>query len=319
MKAAYIEKTGQPDTIKIGSLPMPELGDDEVLVKVQAVAINPVDTLIRSGRYQTTLHFPFVIGRDAIGEVVKVGSAVSAFKVGDVVWTNSMGYDGRPGVTSEYAAIPATRLFHAPGSVSPTQLIAAVHSAATAAILLDDILQVKAKQSILIEGAAGHVGRKLVTLAKLKHLTVSTTSNVNDFATLRSLAADHCYDYQLPLNQLHESFDVIVDTSGQITLADNIAHLNLAGQIGLITVPKPSERQFDVRDFYTHSQSIKGFVMSHATLEQLQKTGQKLNRLFAKNLLLDDDLELLPMTEAAKGHQLLEQHQNGKKKLVLTF
>lgn len=317
MMSAYIEQTGGIDVIKVGQLPVPQIKSDEVLVKVIASTINFVDTFVRAGTFKTELKFPFVIGRDAVGEVVARGDEVTDFKKGELVWTNSMGYDGRMGTTSQYTAVSQARLFKVPNSVEPLKLVAAVHSAATAAILLADILKVQAGKSILIEGAAGHVGTKLVSVAQYLGLSVSTTSNVLDFDNLQSLGVRNCYDYQKPISDINQKFDYIVDTSGKVNLQINLDQLGLYGQIGLLTAPQTNQFQFDVRKMYTQSQAIKGFVISHASLEQLQKAGQILNENFVQGKLLDDAILKMPLEKAAEGQEMLVKHQTKKQKIVL--
>lgn len=317
MQAAYIDQTGGINEIKIGELPIPEIKANEVLVKVIAATVNFVDTFVRAGTFKTELEFPFVIGRDAVGEVVACDDKVTGFKKGELVWTNSMGYDGRMGTTSQYTAVPQTRLFKVPSGVEPLKLVASVHSAATAAILLADILQVQTGKSILIEGAAGHVGTKLVSVAQYLGLSVSTTSNVLDFDDLRNLGVRNCYDYQKPISDINQKFDYIVDTSGKVDLQINLDQLELYGQIGLLTAPQSNRFQFDVRKMYTQSQVIKGFVISHASLEQLQKAGQILNDNFAQGKLLDDVILKMPLEKTAEGQEMLVKHQTKKQKIVL--
>lgn len=318
MKAAYVNQTGDYYQIKISDLPVPEITNSEVLIKTSAVSVNFVDTFVRSGGFKTNLDFPFVIGRDAVGTIVKIGSAVTNFHPGDTVWTNSMGYDKRPGTTSEFVAVPSNRLFLVPDNVDIIQLVASVHSSATAAILLNGVLEVEKEHSILIEGAAGHVGTKLVQFAKFLGLSVSTTSNPNDFSKLNQLGADKTFDYHQSLNEIPEKFDYIVDTSGKVELADNLKQLKLFGQIGLITAPPSNKFSFDVRQMYTNSQEIKGFVISHAPLEQIQMAGTLLNKLFSKGMLLDDDILRLPLQQSALAHKMLENHET-KQKIVITI
>src|SRR5689334_21029545 len=95
--AAYIDATGPARGIRVGTLPMPTLGSGEVLIRIRAVAVNHVDTYVRSGAYPTPLTFPFVIGRDAVGTVAAVGVGVSGFTEGDTVWCNSGGHGSRQG------------------------------------------------------------------------------------------------------------------------------------------------------------------------------------------------------------------------------
>ncbi|MDN6129210.1 MAG: alcohol dehydrogenase catalytic domain-containing protein [Tetragenococcus halophilus] len=285
MKAAYIQKNGEADQIKFGDLKTPQIDAHEVLVKVQAVSVNHVDTFVRSGGFKTKLSFPFVIGRDAVGTVVEIGSKTRNFAVGQRVWTHSMGYEGRQGTSAEFIAVPESRLFLVPEHVNPLELVASVHSSATADILLHSVLKIKQKQNILIEGAGGHVGSKLVTLASASGLDISTTSNLSDFAYLKKLGAKQTYNYQDPVNRINDQFDYIIDTSGKVSLQDNLDLLGLNGQIVLITSPNDNQFNFRVKSFYMARQSIKGFVISHATLEELQSSAHHLNYFFNQGQL----------------------------------
>ncbi|WP_462394550.1 quinone oxidoreductase family protein [Lentilactobacillus parabuchneri] len=323
MKAAYITQNGSAKDIIIGDLPKPQIAEDEVLIKVNAVSVNHVDTFVRSGSFETDTSFPFVIGRDAVGEVVETGANVTGFSEGNWVWTNSMGYQGRQGVTSEFAAIPADRLFHVPENVDPIQLVASIHSSATAAIVLKNIFKFQSGSAILIEGAAGHVGTKFVQMAHILGLKAVTTSQQKDFDLLDRLGSDDCLDYTKSLSkQLEKStisqVDYAVDTSGKVSLADNLRALKLGGQVCLITAPKPEKATFNVRKFYTQSKTIHGFVISNASLDQIQEAGKFINRMMADGYLLEDDVLEKSYTQAAWAHQKLEENAK-KKKILLKF
>ena len=97
MKAAFITQTGPPETIQFGDLPMPAPGPTEVLVKVKAVAVNPIDTYIRSGAVAMPLKFPYIVGCDLAGVVEAVGADVKRFKIGDRVWGSNQSLAGRQG------------------------------------------------------------------------------------------------------------------------------------------------------------------------------------------------------------------------------
>ncbi len=321
MKAAYINAVGQTTNIVVGDLPKPEIEANDVLVKVSAVSVNHVDTFVRSGSFKTAMTFPFVIGRDAVGQVEAVGQRVDRFEVGNWVWTNSMGYDGRQGVASEYVAVPADRLFHVPAGVDPIRLVASVHSSATAAILLASVLQVKPGSSILIEGAAGHVGTKLIQLAHTMGLRVITTSHPNDFNRVDRLGSDVQLTYEKPLGKQltkHqiEKVDYIVDTSGKVPLQKNLNVLDIGGAIGLITAPEDNKASFDVRKFYTTSKAIKGFVISHATVPQLTAAAKLLNQRMVDGFLLDDDILQKSIDDAAWAQAALESNSE-KARIVL--
>ena len=105
MKAAYITRTGPPEVIVYGDLPLLKPRPTECLIKVAAVDVNPIDTYIRSGMVPAQLNFPFILGRDLSGTVAEVGPQVKSFKPGDRVWATNQGFAGRPGTFSELAAV----------------------------------------------------------------------------------------------------------------------------------------------------------------------------------------------------------------------
>ncbi|MFU2182015.1 NADPH:quinone reductase [Streptococcus pluranimalium] len=323
MKAAYIIETGTTDRIIWGDLADPKPKNGELLIEVEAVAINAVDTFIRSGIYQTQLPAPFILGRDAIGRVVAVGAEVQQFHIGDRVWTNSMGYNGRQGVTSQLAIIPENRAFLAPKRVDSYQLVGSVHAAATALLVVEEMMRLEASQWLLVEGAAGHVGTKLVQAAKAKGATIATTSHPRDFDLLRRLGARECFSYAdkalgSQLRTLRpDGFDHIIDTSGKNALQDNLDLLAHHGAVTMIT--KPKEAIFNPQTFYMRSQSLRGFVISQVPLSQLQRVGEQLNQAFAKGELLEEQVRLLPMSEAALGHRLLEEKAEKKKLVLIAF
>src|SRR5262245_12021921 len=105
MKAAYINQTGPASNIVYGELPKPVPSEGQVLVKVEAVDVNPIDTYVRSGMVAMPLTFPAILGCDLAGTVEALGPKTSRFKVGDRVWGSNQGLLGRPGTFADYAAV----------------------------------------------------------------------------------------------------------------------------------------------------------------------------------------------------------------------
>src|SRR5215471_19130658 len=165
MEAAYIEKLGPPETIVFGDLPKPVPGASQVLVKVVAVAVNPIDTYIRSGAYSTRVNFPFILGRDMVGIVESVGGEVQRFSPNDRVWCNNQGYDGRQGTFAEYLAIDQEFLFALPHGVDLQKALTVLHSATTASIGLVREARLRSGESVFINGGAGNVGSAVLQLA----------------------------------------------------------------------------------------------------------------------------------------------------------
>ncbi|WP_093175721.1 alcohol dehydrogenase catalytic domain-containing protein [Sinosporangium album] len=124
MRAAFIKTLGPPENIRYGELPDPEPGPTDVLVDVTAVAVNPVDTFVRSGLFRTPIVFPFVVGRDLVGTVAATGPGAVGFAVGDAVWSNSLGHGGRQGAAAERVVVSADRLYHLPQGVDPVRAVA---------------------------------------------------------------------------------------------------------------------------------------------------------------------------------------------------
>src|SRR4051794_27115028 len=102
MKAAFLEATGSPDVVKFGELPTPTPGPGEVLVRVGAAALNPIDVYIRAGTVAMPLPKPFIPGTDLAGTVESVGPRVHSFKLGDRVWGSNQGLLGRQGTSAEF-------------------------------------------------------------------------------------------------------------------------------------------------------------------------------------------------------------------------
>ena len=118
MKAAFITKTGTPDVIQIGDVPLPQPGPREVLVRVKAVAVNPIDTYIRGGAIKAELPKPYIIGCDLAGVVEQCGPEISLLNVGDRVWCSNQGLFGRQGTFAEYAAVDEKWLYNIPAGQS---------------------------------------------------------------------------------------------------------------------------------------------------------------------------------------------------------
>jgi len=202
MKAAYIEQTGPPDAIRYGELPEPELRVGSVLVRVRAVAVNPVDTKVRGGRgkHGPVDNPPRVIGWDASGRVEAIGDEVTLFKPGDEVW-----YAGditRPGCNSEFQIIDERIVGRKPKSLSHAEAAALPLTTITAYEAFFDRLGIDRDgadkgQSILIIGAGGGVGSIGIQLAKHAGLVViATSSRPETAAWVKELGADYVVNHR---------------------------------------------------------------------------------------------------------------------------
>lgn len=308
MTAAYITRPCPADEIRIGRLPVPEPGSSEVLVKVVALAVNHVDTFVRSGAYRTRLPYPFIIGRDLVGTVV---AEAPGFAPGDLVWCNSLGLDGRQGSFSEYAAVPADRLYHLPGGVDPENAVASLHTAATAHLGLFKEASLRIGETIVVTGAGGGVGTATVQLAAAAGARVIATAREDDFDWCRRCGADEVVDYHDPdmypeiAELAPDGVDVFWDNSGQHHLEQTVPLLALGGRM-IILAGLGATPVLPVGQLYTRNASLRGFVISNATVAELAAAATAINHLLSRGTLVSRIGTRLPLTETARSHHLQE-------------
>src|SRR5712692_9177362 len=166
MKAAFIETTGSPDVIRYGDLPRPPPQAGEVLVRVAAVAVNPIDLYIRSGLVQMPVSKPFIIGCDLAGTVEEVGPQAVRFKQGDRVWGSNQGVLGRQGTFAEYAAVQENWLYPTPPNVDDQAVAAVALVGITAHLGLFRDAKLQPNETVFVNGGTGGVGSIVVQMTK---------------------------------------------------------------------------------------------------------------------------------------------------------
>ena len=196
MKAAFITETGDPGVIQFGDQPTPEPATGQVLVKVGAVAVNPIDTHIRSGAVALPITFPYIIGCDLAGTVEAVGSGVTRFKAGDRVWGSNQSLFGRAGTFAEYAAVGEEWLYPTPDAISDDVAAAGALVGITAHLGLHLHGELKAGETVFVNGGTGGVGAAVVQLAKAAGAKViATVGNDEKKALCESWGADCVINY----------------------------------------------------------------------------------------------------------------------------
>jgi NADPH:quinone reductase-like Zn-dependent oxidoreductase len=317
MRAAYVTEFGPPGSIRVGDLPTPDVGACDVLVRTGALAVNYVDTLIRSGRYRTTTPFPFVIGRDLVGVVASVGGSVDRFWPGAAVWCNSLGYCGRQGSFAEYAVVPQDRLYPLPDGADPVASVALLHPAATAYLGLFRHAHLRYGERVLVSGAAGAVGSCAVQFAAASGAHVIATSREEDADWCRAAGAEQVFDYRAPdlwarlARAVPEGVDVFFETSRHYAFDRALPLLARRGRFVLITgigstVPVPLE------PLYLRDASLRGFVISNASVTDLAAAAAAVNDGIRRGLLRVRIGRRLPLADAAEAHRLMESGVRGR-------
>jgi NADPH:quinone reductase-like Zn-dependent oxidoreductase len=311
MRAAYVTEHGPAEAIAVGELPVPAVGPADVLVAVQVVAVNPVDTFIRSGRYATPVPFPFIIGRDLAGQVISVGAGVSSFAPGDRVWCNSLGHEGRQGSFAEFAAVPADRLYRIPDGVAPDLAVAVAHPAATAYLAWFAHGLLRLGETVYVGGAAGNVGTAAVTMARAAGARVLASARPADFRRCRAAGADEVADYADPdlaaalARQAPSGVDIFWDTSGRQDLSLAATVLRPGGRL-LVTAGLGGQTSVPAGALYTKDISVLGFVISRADAGQLAQAATLVNQLTATGQLTPRIAGELPLSAAAQAHTRME-------------
>ncbi len=316
MKAAFIRETGAPGVIQFGDLPTPEPGAGEVLVKVQAVAVNPIDTYIRGGMVAMPLKFPYVIGCDFAGTVAAVGPQCQRFKVGDSVWGSNQGLFGRQGAFSEYAAVHEQWLYPTPAGETPQQAAAGALVGITAHLGLHRCAHLQAGETVFVNGGTGGVGSAVVQLAKAAGACVMTTAGTPEKREhCRKLGADIALDYRSPklddeireFAAAHGGIKVWYETQREPTLERTISMMAPRGRI-IVMAGRQARPEFPVGPFYVKDLSLLGFAMFNATAEEQRVCGEALNAAFAAGKWKPQIGKVFPLAEAAAAHQLQEQN-----------
>jgi NADPH:quinone reductase-like Zn-dependent oxidoreductase len=240
MRAVVIHSFGSPEVLKLEELPTPVPEADEVLVKVNAASVNPVDYMTRSGHFPPVRQeqLPLVLGRDVAGVVERCGSAVTRFKKGNEVYAM---LDLEHGGYAEYVIVKERDLAAKPSHLNFVEAAAVPLAAVTAWQGLFDHGRLQPGQHVLIHGGAGGVGHIAVQFAKARGARVSTTAAKEDTEFLRSLGADQVIDKSQPFESVVANVDLVFDLVDGDTQERSWAVVKQGGAI-ISTMSKPSER-----------------------------------------------------------------------------
>jgi NADPH:quinone reductase-like Zn-dependent oxidoreductase len=260
MKAVRIHAFGGPEVLQLEEMARPTPAADELLIKLHASGVNPVDWVVREGGNDALrgyLTLPLTLGWDAAGVVEALGSAVTGFRPGDAVY----GIPNFPGNGSyaEYCAAKASQFAHKPRSLSFTEAAGVPLAGLTAWAGLFEHGRLQPGQRVLIQGASGGVGSFAVQFAKAKGAYVIGTASAGNLAYLRELGADEALDYRgQPVEELVRDVDVVLEAS---PLRDNAARAKA------VSVLRPGGRFVSVNLDFPFDEAML------AALAQKQATG----------------------------------------------
>ncbi|MDT0567676.1 NADP-dependent oxidoreductase [Streptomyces sp. DSM 3412] len=242
MKAFVVEKYGK-DGARAAEVPEPTVGERDVLVKVSATSVNPLDKMVRNGEFKQLLKYklPFVLGHDVAGVVTRVGSAVRGFAVGDEVYARPR--DLRIGGFAEFIAIDMDDVAPKPASLTLREAAALPLVALAAWQVLVERAHVKPGQKVLVHAGAGGLGSTVIQLAKHLGATVATTTSTQTEELVRSLGADIVVDYtKEDFSTVLSGYDLVLDSLGGANLEKSLTVLKPGGLA--ISVVGPPDADF---------------------------------------------------------------------------
>jgi NADPH:quinone reductase-like Zn-dependent oxidoreductase len=240
MKAFVVAKYGK-DGLRAAEVPEPKVGNSDVLVRVSAASINPLDKMVRNGEFKQLLKYkrPFVLGHDVAGVVTRVGAGVRDFKVGDEVYARPR--DLRIGTFAESIAIDQDDVALKPISLTPHEAAAVPLVALAAWQILVEKAQVKPGQKVLVHAGAGGLGSTVIQLAKHLGAHVATTASGATEQLVGDLGADVVVDYKKQdFSQILSGYDLVLDSLGGENLMKSLTVLKPGGlAIGVAGPPDP--------------------------------------------------------------------------------
>ena len=306
MRVFRLHRFGGSDVLSRDEIPVPEPHGDEILVRIEASSVNPVDYKIREGEFPPVdeSKLPYPMGRDASGVVERCGKDAKSVNVGDTLFALSrMGH----GTYADFVILKPNDYAPRPRTLDHAQAAAVPLAALTAWQGLFDHGDLKKEQRVLIHGGAGGVGHLAVQFARHAGAHVIVTAAGRDLDFVRELGADEALDYHgEPFEQRVKDIDVVFDLVGGDTQERSFKVLRRGGII-VSTLGEPSQdkaKEFDVR--------VAGY-MAQADAGQLARVGQ----------LIDDGqvrvnvARQFAMQDAAAAQDFLEnEHVRGKVALV---
>jgi len=231
MKAMIIDKYGKVP-MRMAEVPTPEINEYEVLAEIHAASINPIDFKIRDGKVKMLLKYemPLILGNDFAGVIIKVGSKVTRFKVGDEIYARPR--KNKIGTFAEYIAIHEDDIALKPKNLSFEEAASIPLVGLTSYQALHDIMHLQKGQKILIHAGSGGVGTFAIQLAKIMGATVTTTASEAGSDLVKSLGADQIINYKTEkFEEILKDYDAVFDTIGGTTLEKSFDIIKSGGNI----------------------------------------------------------------------------------------
>jgi NADPH2:quinone reductase len=319
MKAISVGEFGGPEVMKMVELPLPQPGPGQVLVRMHAAGVNPVETYIRAGTYPRKPALPFTPGNDGAGVIETVGEGVN-LRPGDRVYTAG----SISGTYAEYALCNAVQVHPLPANVSFAHGAAVGTPYATAYRGLFQRAQAKSGEVVLVHGASGGVGTAGVQLSRARGLHVfGTAGTERGREMVRGQGAHEVFDHRAPdyLKQILDAtsgrgVDVVLEMLANVNLGKDLTILAARGRV--VVIGNRGRVEIDARDAMSRDADIRGMVLPNTPAAEMASIHAALVAGLESGTLLPVIGRELPLAEAPQAHRaVLEPGAFGKTVLTV--
>lgn len=305
MKSIRVTQFGEPEEMQLQDVATPQPASGQVLVRVEAAGVNPVETYIRSGKYARLPELPYTPGSDAAGVVEAVGEGVREYRVGDRVYTSG----SLSGTYAELALCSVPQVHRLPERVTFAQGAALGVPYATAYRGLLQRGKAVAGETVLVHGASGGVGSAAVQIARAHGLTVFGTAGTEQgLQMVREQGAHEVFDHHAPdyMTQMlartgDRGVDVIIELLANQNLGQDLKALARGGRV--VVIGSRGKVEIDPRDTMAREADIRGMVLANAPASDVAEIHAALIAGLESGNLRPVIAQEIPLAEAARAHR----------------
>ncbi|MDJ0624214.1 MAG: NADPH:quinone reductase, partial [Desulfocapsaceae bacterium] len=315
MKAIQVQTFGEPEVMQILELDIPQPGDDDVLIEVEAIGVNPVDTYIRAGNYPLLPGLPFTPGKDVSGRVIKIGDGVKKWKEGDRVYSAGT----LSGAYAQYSVCHQSQIFSLPEKMSFTQGAAVGIPGAAAWRALFTRARAIQGERLLVHGASGSVGMIAIQLAVAAGLEVHGTAGTDEgLEKIRKAGVSKAYNHskkdyleEITKDLGEKGYNIILEMLANVNLVNDLALLGIGGRV--VIIGSRGEITIDPRATMAKETEILGMSLFNSSEEQMKEAQVGLYQQMDAGRLTPQIAMELPLADAPEAHRrILESGNCGK-------
>jgi NADPH2:quinone reductase len=321
VRAILVSAFGAADVLEVSELPDPEPADGEVIVRIRAVGVNPVDAYVRSGQYARLPPLPYIPGFDAAGEIESVPAGMSEWSPGDRVWISTLG--SWRGTYADRGRYPADQIYRLPDAISFEAGAALGVPAATAHRAVFGRGQAKSGETVLVHGGSGAVGIAAIQLARAAGLRVFATAGSDEGrAAVEEAGAEQVFDHHDPgraerVRQITEGrgVDLIIEMLASANLDVDLTMIGMRGRI--VVVGSRGRIEIDPRFTMAKDATVAGMALWNVPAQERIAINHALVSALDQGTLAPRVGPTFPFDQAPRAHEaLFEEATRGKIVLV---